>query len=113
MQNPFVRLRKYTPDVSDPSENRATETLAACLVFSEQFRRMFLRFLFNAKPPCDSMNAAACEVSTQHTTTRGQRVDLLMEQESEWCLVVEVKVRAGEDGAQIKEYRDWLDETKG
>jgi hypothetical protein len=43
MQNPFVRLRKYIPNVADPLENRATETLAACLVFSEQARRDFLQ----------------------------------------------------------------------
>jgi len=112
MQNPFVQLRKYRPDLNDPSENRATETLVACLVFSEQFRSSFLQFLFNGKLPSDSMNAATSEVSTQQMTTSGQRVDLLIEQEGEWGIIVEVKVRAPEDGAQIRGYRDWLDEDK-
>src|SRR2546425_2847233 len=97
VQNPFIQLRKYTPDVSDPSENRATETLAACLVFSEYFRRSFLQFLFSGNLPCNSMNAANCDVFTQRITTSGQKVDLLMEQQGDWGIVVEVKVRAPED----------------
>ena len=113
MQNPFVRLRKYRCDVIDPfvDENRTTETLAACLVFSEPFRQRFIEFLFDGKLPFDSINTAAVEVSTQRTTTKGQRVDLLLEQGNEWAVVVEAKVKDEERGQQIKEYREWLDET--
>ena len=34
MSNPFVNLRKFVPDLADPKENHATESLAACLKFS-------------------------------------------------------------------------------
>lgn len=112
MQNPFVRLRKYRCDRIDPfeDENRATETLAACLVFSQQFRSEFLRFLFQGKPRCESMIVGDCEIFTQLNTTLGQRVDLFLEREGEWAIVVEVKVKAPEDGQQIKQYTQWLDE---
>ena len=65
MQNPFIRLKKYEKDVCDPQENRTTETLAACLVFSVEMRREFLNFLFPERPDFTIADAATYEVSTQ------------------------------------------------
>jgi hypothetical protein len=112
MQKPFVRLGKYQPDQDDPQENRATETLAACLVFSEKLRREFLDFLFDNNPSFDTADVSAYEVSTQQPTDDGEWVDLLIEKESEVSIVVEVKVKADECGDQIRKYWDWLDRTK-
>lgn len=47
-QNPFPRLKHYRPGTIAPQENHATESLAACLVLSQEFRRWFLSFLLGA-----------------------------------------------------------------
>ena len=112
MQNPFVRLGKYQADQNDPQENRATETLAACLVFSEKLRREFLNFLFDNNPPFNIGDAEAYEVSTQQPTDDGSWVDLLIEKECEVSIVVEVKVKAKESGDQIRKYWNWLNRTR-
>jgi len=49
--NPFISLRKYQPDISDPKENQATEALAACLKFSSAIKEAFLTFLFGPELP--------------------------------------------------------------
>lgn len=112
MQNPFVQLRKYTEGLSDPKENRATETLAACLVFSLEARREFLNFLFAGRRHFEIGDMSAYTVSTQQQTADGSWVDLLIEKEDEESIVVEVKVKAKEDGAQIEKYADWLKTTR-
>src|SRR6267378_5580676 len=112
MQNPFLRLGKYQADLSDPQENRATETLAACLVFSEKLRREFLNFLFAKSSPFDATDAAAYDVSTQQPTGDGNWVDLLIEKEGEVSIVVEVKVKDKERGDQIQKYWEWLHRTR-
>ncbi|MBI5383456.1 MAG: PD-(D/E)XK nuclease family protein [Verrucomicrobia bacterium] len=112
MQNPFVQLRKYQQGLSDPQENRATETLAACLVFSAEARREFLIFLFGGKRRFEIGDMAAYVVSTQQQTADGSWVDLLIEKDGEENIVVEVKVKDEERGDQIQKYRDWLEKTK-
>jgi hypothetical protein len=112
MQNPFIQLSKYRAAGNDPQENRATEALAACLVLSEEMRREFLLFLFGETLPPFIQDVSNCEVSTQQQTSKGQWVDLLIEQEGEWSLVVEVKVKASEDGLQVESYLKWLRETR-
>ena len=112
MQNPFIRLKKYEKDVCDPQENRTTETLAACLVFSVEMRREFLNFLFPERPDFTIADAEAYEVSTQQQTTDGSWVDLFIERENEESVVVEVKVKAKEYGPQIKKYVGWLNDEK-
>jgi hypothetical protein len=111
MQNPFARLTKYR---QEDQENRTTECLAACLVFSEAMRREFLRFLFgeNLSAPFDAVDAASFSVSTQEQTANGLWVDLLIEKEGEWSIVIEVKVKAPEKGEQIKAYWEWLNQTR-
>jgi hypothetical protein len=108
MQNPFLRLKHYAP----PSENHATETLAACLSLSDNLKREFILFLFDGKPPFDRAEAETFEVATQQQLGAYGIVDLLFEISGIRNIVVEVKVDAKEDGAQIRKYRDWLDKTR-
>src|SRR6266567_371090 len=108
MQNPFLRLKHYTPG----SENHATETLAACLSLSDNIKREFVLFLFDDKRRFEPTEAEAFEVSTQQIGEYGT-VDLLLESPALGSnIVVEVKVDAPEYGAQIERYRKWLDDTK-
>ncbi len=109
MQNPFVRLKHYHRDITDPLENHATETLAACLSFSENIRREFIQFLFDDKTPFTDW--PSFEVFTQQQTPYGT-VDLLLVAPEALNIVVEVKVKAPEDGSQIRQYREWLEDTK-
>jgi hypothetical protein len=108
MQNPFLRLKHYAP----PSENHATEVLAACLSLSDNLKREFVLFLFRDKPPFDPAEAGGFEVATQQQLGAYGIVDLLLEQSGIRNIVVEVKVDEKEDGAQIRKYRDWLDKTR-
>ncbi len=110
MQNPFVRFKHYRRDATHPLENHATETLAACLVFSENVRREFISFLFRDKIPFDE--TIAFDVLTQQETGGYGIVDLLLESGGLINIVVEVKVHAKEQGSQIRDYRNWLDQTK-
>lgn len=114
MQNPFIQLGKYKQgwSDSDPQENRATETLAALLVFSVHARQEFLEFLFNGSRRPNTIDATAYEVSTQQQTDDGSWVDLLIENEGKESIVVESKVRAHEDGSQIEKYAEWLKNTR-
>src|SRR5207244_7548631 len=113
MQNPFVRLKNYRRDVTDPLENHATETLAACLSFSENIKREFIRFLFDGKKT-PFTDWPTFEVLTQQPSPYGI-VDLLLEAPEAFNIVVEVKVNAPQDdrhGRQIRHYREWLDDAK-
>ena len=112
--NPFLRFKHYRTDQksNDARENHATESLAACLVFSDVIRAEFLNFLFENEIHFTPEKASAFLVSTQAETSRGKWVDLLLEEPDECAIVVEVKVRAPEDGIQIKEYVQWLSSTK-
>ncbi len=115
MQNPFVRFKRYRHDGSaDPRENHATETLAACLLLSARFKRLFVEFLFDGNVPFALDEIEDSAVETQRQTDGNGTMDLLIEQPSEWCIVVEVKVAAPEDERhrrQIASYRSWLERT--
>jgi hypothetical protein len=112
MQNPFVKLKQYRRDATDPLENHATETLAACLSFSDNIKREFIRFLFAGKMPFDTADAESFEVSTQAQLGGYGTVDLLLEVPGKYNAVIEIKVGAPEDAEQIKRYRRWLEDTK-
>lgn len=108
MQNPFLRLKHYAP----PSENHATEVLAACLVLSDNLRRGFIKFLFSEGVPFDAEELDSFTISTQAPIAGYGTVDLLIEIPEKYTVVVEVKVSAPEYGEQIRKYRRWLEETR-
>jgi hypothetical protein len=110
VQNPFVRFKRYRVNAAHPVENHATESLAACLAFSENIRREFVRFLFRDKTPFD--DGVAFDVLTQQQLGSYGIIDLILESPGRVNIVIEVKVRAKEDGSQVREYRNWLEETK-
>jgi hypothetical protein len=112
MENPFLSLKHYRRDAIDPKENHATEILAACLSLSDNLKQEFVLFLFDGNPPFDRAQAEAFEVATQQQLGGYGIVDLLLEVSGIRSIVVEVKVDAKEDGAQIKKYRNWLEKTK-
>ena len=110
MQNAFVHLQKYVPKENDPQENRTTEALAACLIFSVPLRQLFLEFLFDGEAPGDG--STSFDIQTQVPTDDKNWIDLLIEQPGILNIAVEVKVKQGEDGAQIRKYSKWLQTTK-
>lgn len=114
MQNPFVSLKRYRRDLSNSVENHATEILATCLSLSDNIKREFVSFLFDGddKVPFDLADAESLDVSTQQQLGGYGIVDLLLEAPGTRNIVVELKVKAKEDGDQIRKYRDWLDQTK-
>jgi hypothetical protein len=116
MQNPFVKLKHYRPDVTNPAENHATEVLAACLVLSDKLKRGFIKFLSSKDVRFDAEELESFTISTQAPIAEYGTVDLLIESPEEspekYTIVVEVKVSAPEDGEQIRKYRRWLDETR-
>ena len=117
MQNPFHRLKHYRPGENDAKENHTTEALAACLVFSEDFRAKFLEFLFGGKTnvPDALADASQVEVATQHSTKDSGIVDLLL-RTHRFGVVVEIKVGAREDerhNEQLDNYTNWLREEFG
>jgi hypothetical protein len=112
LQNPFVKLKHYRPDVTHPTENHATEVLAACLVLSDNLRRGFIKFLFPEAVPFDAEELDSFTISTQAPIAGYGTVDLLIESPEKYTIVVEVKVSAPEDGEQIRKYRRWLEETR-
>lgn len=113
MQNPFQRLKHFRVEANDPKENHATETLAACLVFSLPFRQAFLEFLFKGSLPNEINDASQVVVETQFSTEGFGNIDLLMHTgegpAKGFAVVVEVKVGSKEDKAQLDKYRDWLE----
>jgi hypothetical protein len=113
MQNPFVKLKHYRPDVTHPTENHATEVLAACLVLSDNLRRGFINFLLSKQDArLDAEELDSFTISTQVPIAGYGTVDLLIESQEKYTVVVEVKVSAHEDGEQIRKYRRWLQETR-
>jgi len=112
VQNPFSRLKHYRPGENHSKENHATESLAACLVLSEDFREIFIAFLFGGAdrvPEQLAKNDAEIEVETQHSTDEGKFLDILLTAEG-YAVVVEVKVGASETEAQLDNYEHWLQE---
>jgi hypothetical protein len=111
VQNRFLRFKRYRTDQSlvDARENHATEVLAACLTFSPSLRADFLNFYLGPQYSWTVEEASRFSVTTQEPTANGGWVDLLLQEEERWCLVVEVKVDAPESGSQIAAYRQWLD----
>ncbi len=113
MQNPFSRLKHYRPSENDSKENHATESLAACLVLSEDFRNTFIAFLFGGDdkvPEPLLRNLGKMDVETQRSTDEGKFLDLLLTTQG-YGVVVEVKVEAAEDlrhRAQLDNYEHWL-----
>lgn len=114
MQNPFQCLKRFRPVEKNPLEDHATESLAACLVFSENYRAKFLEFLFGGKSQIPAALSAAGQVQvlTQHVIECG-RLDLLLQAGNDFGVVVEVKVGAGQEASQLHKYEDWLQRTFG
>jgi hypothetical protein len=112
MSNPFSRLKHFTFDKSDPQENHATECLAACLVFSNDLRNDFITFLFEGRIP-DEVKPYLDDVELTTQDTLGSsgefgRADMLLSSANHFNLLVEVKVKAAEDGKQLEGYWKWL-----
>ncbi len=110
--NPFWRLKHYLPDKIDPQENHATECLAACLVFSARIRTAFIRFLLGDDN--SEVYSSGTEVITQLSIesdngSTGGYIDLVLQNDTKFVIAVEVKVKAREDGEQIRKYSEWLD----
>jgi hypothetical protein len=100
--------------LTDPKENHATESLAACLQFSPALRAEFVRFLFGTKPlPFDSALCAQLEVSSQVNVGKFGILDLYLSIPNELHIAIEVKVSAAEDARQLCAYRDWLKTQNG
>lgn|GEM_PF-2104967 len=117
VQNPFHRLKHYRPGENDSKENHATEALAACLVFSEDFRAKFLEFLFGSEGnvPKALVDIRQIEVTTQHSTLESGILDLLL-RTHQFGVVVEIKVGAKEDErhkAQLENYTNWMQQEFG
>jgi len=108
MNNPFSRLKHYTPEANDAQENHATECLAACLVFSEKLRRAFIDFLFASNKGYQNTAISRVDVDTQYPIQDGF-IDLVLELPHTFVVAVEVKVKQREDAEQLKKYRHWLD----
>ena len=117
MQNPFSRLKHYRPGENDSKENHATESLAACLVLSKDFRKLFIAFLFGGDDKVPEqfskydakIDDGKIEVKTQHFTDEGKFLDILLTAEG-YGFVVEVKIGASETVAQLDNYERWLQE---
>lgn len=114
VQNPFQCLKRFRPIEKDPLEDHATESLAACLVFSENYRAKFLEFLFGGKSliPAALSAVIQVEVLTQHVIECG-RLDLLLQVGTNFGVVVEVKVGADQKKSQLHKHEDWLQRTFG
>jgi hypothetical protein len=114
MSNPFVNLRKFVPDLADPKENHATESLAACLTFSPVLKAEFLRFLFgDTRLPVDATLADEIVVETQINIGKFGIIDLYLSVPDTLHIVIEVKVMATEDSTQLRDYHNWLKTQSG
>src|SRR6516225_832156 len=91
-QNPFVELKDYRRFIANPTENHATEVLGACLVFSDNLRRAFVRFLFSHHLPFEARELDSFTIATQAPIASYGTVDLLIESPGKYTIVVEVKV---------------------
>jgi hypothetical protein len=112
MNNPFSRLKHFTPNENDPQENHATECLAACLVFSPRLRRAFIDFLSGGDGKLEIGDESEIDVATQREIEGGGYVDLVLDQPGKFTVAVEVKVKSPENCEhhrdQLKRYRTWL-----
>src|SRR5260221_13041492 len=114
MNNPFSRLKHFvrTEDGNDSQENHATECLAACLVFSPKIRSAFVQVLCGEEVKIKVADESKIEVITQQTIEGGY-MDLILEQQGAFTVVLEVKVKAPENCQhhrnQLTAYRKWLD----
>jgi hypothetical protein len=91
--NPFMRLKHYKPDMCDPKENHATESLAACLHFSANLKIAFLKLLSVTE---HETVLAQAEVTTQEPMNDGL-IDLYLSKPGHFHVGVEVKINALED----------------
>jgi hypothetical protein len=113
MNNPFSRLKHFTPDEIDPQENHATECLAACLVFSLRIREEFIKFLFRFdEKPFETGGPSEIEIVTQEWIGDGGYVDLVLRKPNVFTIAIEVKVKSPENcdhhRNQLKNYGTWL-----
>jgi hypothetical protein len=114
MNNPFSRLKHFVQSERDydSQENHATECLAACLVFSPKIRGAFIQFLCEGDVKLKVADESKIEVITQQTIEGGY-IDLILELQGAFTVVVEVKVKAPENCQhhrnQLTAYRMWLD----
>jgi hypothetical protein len=116
MNNPFLRLKRYSVDgntEAEAKENYATESLAACLVFSQALRKEFVRFLFGNKIPDELGPLENCEidVTTQENLGEFGCADLLLKSPG-FTTIIEVKVSEKEDqrhAEQLRNYWTWLE----
>src|SRR5438874_2152543 len=107
--NPFIWLRKYLPDLNDPKENQATETLASCLKFSDTIKQDFVAFLFGDVPiPFGLRESVNLTVATQVNIGKFGILDLHLSVPDKINIAVEVKVAAPENSKQLDNYREWL-----
>jgi hypothetical protein len=113
MNNPFSRLKHHGVRENNPQENHATESLAACLVFSESLRRIFIQFLFREQPDSMPDDLSGVEIETQQWEQGVGYFDLVLKRPNVFTIIVEVKVEAAEDDGQLKKYRSWLDKQAG
>lgn len=120
MNNPFSRLKHYARDLTDPQENHATESLAACLSFSPAIKKAFIEF-FVGTGACPEFSAENVEVSTQEQILSGEDnnlgyIDLVLREDDKVLMAVEVKVKAPENcdhhRQQLQSYRKWLSNQK-
>jgi hypothetical protein len=113
MQNSFWRLKHYrlaSDEAADAKENHATECLAACLRFSPVIRREFIQFLFQDHPIWRLINShlQKVSISTQQRIDNRYFLDIVLQKEGHFTIVVEVKIGSLEDAAQLKRYTNWL-----
>ena len=95
MSNPFINLRKFLPDLADPKENHATESLAACLKFSPVLKAEFIRFLFgDIRLPFDAALADELVIDTQIDVGKFGIIDLYLSVPDKLHIIIEVKVTA-------------------
>jgi hypothetical protein len=113
MNNPFSRLKNYSPNYLDPQENYTTECLAACLVFSSKIRRAVIEYLLGDDKT--AVDSSEFEVITQEPIEDGY-IDLLLYQNGKFVIAVELKVNSPEDcdhhRKQLRNYRKWLDKRE-
>lgn len=116
MNNPFSRFKHYITEENNQEENHATECLAACLVFSQNIRLAFVKFLMpDAGAILADEDGSQIDVITQRTV-KGGFIDLVLQKSQVFTIAVEVKVSAGEDEHhrhQLKTYKQWLDGFSG
>ncbi|HET7625359.1 MAG TPA: PD-(D/E)XK nuclease family protein, partial [Verrucomicrobiae bacterium] len=124
--NLFCRLFSYTPRENRTAlEDFCTEALAWCLRRSPEFRKKFLDLLqdhlTDGRPFPSGLDLNKLRIETQFGfsgegetgETKAGRFDLrISSDDSEFCLVVEVKVDSDFGPNQIDSYREHLKKHK-